>query len=200
MTVFHIDHKLADFDKWYSVFKKGEPRKEIEAKYGVKSLRVLHDANDATHAIVVMEANSRSSIDQMLSEPRAQERFSDTSLFAEPPSVLAGYEPTDVSSYTEGENPAVLVDHRVVDFDKWTESRASSQAQRNEIYGKHGVKIIRELHDIDDPGHVVVVMLAPSRSSVESLFAEPAAQASFANKEVFERAPQIIGQFSPMDA
>ncbi len=198
MPVFHIEHKLADFDKWLAVFKEGNPRKEIETKYGVKSLRVLHDADDGNHAIIVMEADSRSAIDEMFNEPKVQERFADTSLFVEPPKVLAGYERTDVSSFTEGENPAVLVDHRVTDFDKWTEGRASNRAQRNEMYEKHGVKIIRELHDIEDPNHVVVVMLAPSRSAVENLFAEPTAQASFANQDVFQRAPQITGQFSAL--
>jgi hypothetical protein len=198
MPVFHVEHKLADFDKWLAVFKVGNPRKEIEAKYGVKTLRVMQDADDRNHAIIVMEADSRSAIDEMINEPKVQERFADTSLFAEPPKVLAGYERFDVSSFTEGENPAVLVDHRVTDFDMWTKSRETNRDQRNEMYQKHGIKVIRELHDIEDRNHVVVVMLAPGRSAVENLFAEPPAQASFANKEVFQRAPRIIGQFNPI--
>ena len=199
MPVFHIDHKLADFDKWISVFKEGSPRKEIEAKHGIKSLRVLRDANDKNHAIVVMEADSRASIDNMVNEPQVQARFADTSMFAEPPKVLAGYEGTDLESYTEGENPAFLVEQWLVDFDKWSQLRASNEAERNEVMKEHGIKAIRMLHDIEDANHVVVVMIAPNQSAVEGMLASPTAQANFANKEVFQRAPEILGQFEGID-
>ena len=44
MPVFHIDHKLTDFDAWLSVFKDNPQRKEREVKYGLTTRRVIQDA------------------------------------------------------------------------------------------------------------------------------------------------------------
>ena len=35
MPVFHIDHKLADFDKWIAMFRERTVRTQLEDKYGV---------------------------------------------------------------------------------------------------------------------------------------------------------------------
>jgi hypothetical protein len=199
MPVFHVNHKLADFDKWFAVFKEGNPRKDREAQYGVKSLRVLRDADDGNHAVVVMEADSRSAIDQMTDDPQVQERFADTSLFAEPPSVLAGYEPIGDENVPEGGNSAFLVDQGLADFDKWNENWTANEAQRQELYDKHDVKVVRVLRDIDNRNRVVVAMSAPSRSALEGMWAEPAPQAAFSDSEIFQRPPKILGQFTRTD-
>ena len=196
MPVFHVNHRLADYDKWFAVFKEGNPRKDREAEYGIKSLRVLRDADDGNHAVVVMEADSRSVIDQMIGDPQVQERFADTSLFAEPPSVLAGYDPIGGDSAPVGDNPAFLVEQGLANFDKWNENWTANEAQRQEMYDQHSVKVLRVLHDIDNRNRVVVAMSAPSRSALEEMWTEPAPQAAFSNSEIFQRPPKILGQFT----
>ena len=196
MPVFHVNHRLADFDKWFAVFKDGSPRKELEAKHEVKSVRVLRDADDSNRAVVVMEANSRAAIEEMFNEPRVQERFSDTSLFTEPPTILAGYEVTGGDGVPGEGNSAFLVDQDLANYEKWNEDWTANEAQRQELYSKHGVKIVRVLHDIDNRNRVLVAMSAPSRSALEGMWAEPAPQAAFSNSEIFQRPPKILGQFT----
>jgi len=196
MPVFHIDHKLADFDKWIEVFKEGNPRKEMEAKHGVKSMRVLHDANDRNHAIVVMEADSSAAIEALFSQPQVQERFADRSLFAEAPTILAGYDGTDLDSRPDGEHSAFFVDHRLADYDKWYAEYSSHQPQNSELREKHGVKHIRLLHDIGDNNHAIIVMIAPDQSAIENLMKEAGLDEIFANREIFQQPPEITGQFS----
>ncbi|MBT6620180.1 MAG: DUF4412 domain-containing protein [Gemmatimonadetes bacterium] len=199
MPIFHLDHRLADFDKWLGVFRDGSLRKEREAEFGVATRRVVRDANDPNHVIVIMEAPSRDAIDNMANHPQVQERFADTSIFTEPPKVIAGYEGTDIGTMSEGDVSAFFLDQQLVDYDKWSEMRSGNEAERNEVMQKHGVNPVRLLHDIDNRNHVVVVMQAPNRAAMENMLAEPTAQANFANKEVFARTPEITGQFSGVD-
>ena len=135
----------------------------------------------------------------MVNDPQVQERFADTSIFTEPPKVIAGYEGTDIGTMAEGGVSAFFIDQQLADYDKWSEMRSASEATRNEMAQKHGVNPVRLLHDIDNRNHVVFVMQAPDRTAVENMLAEPTAQANFANKEVFARAPEITGQFSGVD-
>lgn len=196
MPVFHIDHKLADFDKWLSVFKEGNPRKEKEASHGVKSMRVLHDANDTNHAIVVMEADHKSSIEKLFNEPGVQERFADRSLFAETPRIAGGYDGTDLESHSADERVAFFVDHQLADYDKWHEIWSSHQAERSDIRAQKGIKQIRLLHDIDNNNHAILVMIAPDKAALEDLMSDGNLQEVFSNKEIFQQAPTITGQYS----
>jgi len=196
MPVFHLNYKLADFDKWITMFKESELRKKIEVKHGVKAIRVLHDAHDQNHAITVLKAEDRASIDQFISEPEVQERFADRSLFVESPQITGGYEGTYLESFEEGENPAFQVDHQLTDYNRWFEAWSSNRAERTALWEKHGCKPIRLLRDIENGNHVIIVVMAPNAASVEDLLAEAKAQERFADREVFQQPPQIRGQYT----
>ena len=64
------------------------------------------------------------------------------------------------------------------------------------MWEKHGCKPIQLLRGIENGNHGIIVLLAPSQAAVENLLAEPKAQEAFANREVFQRAPQITGQYT----
>ena len=70
MAIFHIDHILADFDRWLSFFVLGDPRLEIERALGVETVRVLRNTEEPGHAIVVMRAGARDAIERMLDDHR----------------------------------------------------------------------------------------------------------------------------------
>lgn len=196
MPVFHLDYKLVNFDVWLALYKISELRKKVEFKHGVKTLRVLHDALDRNHAIVVLEAGDRASIDQLIGEPEVKARFSDRSTFVEPPKITGGYEGTNLEPFEEGENPAFQLDHSLQDYNRWFEAWSSNQIQRTESWNKHGCKPIRILRDIDNDNHVIIVVMASNQETVKYLLAEPRAQEIFADREVFKQPPQIIGQYT----
>ena len=198
MPVFHIDHKLADFDKWIAMFREGSARNQLGAKHGVTTRRVARDSDDPNHAIVVMEADTKSAVEQMFQEPMVQERFADTSVFAEPPSIISGYEGEDIDPMPEGEHAAFFIDHQLTNFDKWRETFKSNREARADLREKHGTTPVRLLHDIDDDNHAILIMVGPNRGAVEQLMAEPSLQELFSNSEIFKQPPEIIGQYSPV--
>lgn len=199
MPVFHIDHKLADFDKWISMFREGTVRKELEAKHGVTTRRVARDNDDPNHAIVIMEADTKSAVEQMFQEPTVQERFADTSAFAEPPSITGGYEGEDLEPMPEGEHVAFFIDHQLADYDKWYEVFSSRRAAGAEMRAKHGTTPVRLLRDIEDGNHAIMIIVAPNRAAVEELMAEPALQENFTNTALFIKPPEFTGQYSTVN-
>ena len=46
MLIYHLHHKLADYDTWISKFKEGTLRKEVEENLCITSDLVLHSVND----------------------------------------------------------------------------------------------------------------------------------------------------------
>jgi hypothetical protein len=147
-----------------------------------------------------MEAESRASIDGMMAEPQVQERFADTSLFAEPPKVNGGYEASDLEAFPVDENPAFFVDHRLLDYDKWFAVFSAHRTEPNELRDRLGIKLIRLLHDIEDNNHAILVVMAPDRAAVEQLIAGPRVQETIAKGDIFRQPPEITGQFSGIAA
>ena len=196
MPVFHLDHKLVDFDRWIVMFKGSELRKKNEEKYGVKVLRVLQDANDENHAIVVLEAEDKTSVKRLLGEPEVQERFADKTVFTTSPKLLGSYEGTWLEPAEEGENITFQLDQQLADFNKWFDLWTSKQLERTKLWEKHGCKPILILRDTDDDNHIIVVVKAPNKSALENLLSEPNAKKIFSNKEVFQNPPRIAGQFT----
>jgi quinol monooxygenase YgiN len=196
MPVFHLDHKLVDFNNWISMFSESTLRKEREQERGVVTRRVVQDANNPNHAVVMQDASDRATMESFISDPQVQERFSDSSIFAEPPKITGGYDGEDLEAFEDGENPAFMVDHQLADYDKWQEHWRANRDQRAELWTELGCKPVRLLRDIDDRNHAIVVVLAPDKAAVEKLLSSPTAQEAFANKDVFERAPEITGQYN----
>jgi len=188
MAIFHLDYRLADFDRWLSLFASGELREEIEHMHGVETVRVLRDKEELQHAIVVMRADTREAIDRMLGHPRLQEWFADGSIFVTPPHVVAGYALTELEPYEVGENPAFFVDHRLANFDKFREGLMNRT-------GQSAVKPIKLLQDIEDRNNVRLVILASEKAVLEHAMAQRGLQEHFANRDIFCQAPEIV--FSP---
>ena len=198
MPVFHIDLKPVDFDAWYESFLNRTDRKELEAKHGVTAQRIARDVENPNHAVIVVEAASKDAIQQFMNEPAIKARFTDSSVFSEPPKLIGGYERTDIEPFTEGESAAFFVDQHLADYDKWYQLWSANRARPDSIAAKHGCKPIRLLRDIDDGNHTVLVFLAPNKAAMESLMAEPELQSNFANREIFDQPPALAGQYNAM--
>ncbi len=188
MAIFHIDHKLADFDRWLKLFAAGAPRREVEAAHGVETIRALRNTLDGNHAIAVLRAETRAAVDAMLGDARLRDRFADRSLFAEPPRIIAGFDLTDLDPYEVGENPAFFVEHHLADFETFR-GRLSARKKIS------GIKPIKLLRDIEDPHHIRLVVLAPDMTTLENAMGEPRLQAHFADKSIFLQPPKIV--FAP---
>ena len=107
MPLFFSEHKLVDFDNWFATFQNNEVRLELEEKTGVKAIRVMRFPDDPNHSIVAFEAPNRAAMSQIESDPRLQERFTDKSIFVEPPRIIGGYLVTDLENFTPGSDPSV---------------------------------------------------------------------------------------------
>ncbi len=187
-AIFHVDCRLADFERWLSLFAEGAPRAELEAAHGVETVRVLRNTLDPNHAIVILRAATRQAVESMLDDARLRERFADRTLFAARPRVIAGFELTDLEPYVAGENPAFFVEHRLADFETF---RDRLLARRE----TPGIKTIKLLRNIEDRDHVRLVVLAPDKATLENAMAAPRLQTHFADRNIFQQPPEIV--FSP---
>ena len=95
MPLFFSEHKLVDFDNWFATFENNEVRLELEKKTGVTAIRIIRYLDEPNHLIVVFEALNRDSMSKIEFDPRLQERFSDKSIFVEPPKIIGGYHIAD---------------------------------------------------------------------------------------------------------
>ena len=88
--------KLVDYDKWFAIFKDADVRKQIEGELGIRAIRVLRDVDNPNNAVVIFQGPSQDAMDKMLSDPRVQERFSDKSIFVEPPRFVGRFTPVNL--------------------------------------------------------------------------------------------------------
>jgi|GEM_PF-1672033 hypothetical protein len=207
MLIYHLHHKLADYDTWISKFKEGTLRKEVEDNLCITTDLVLHNVNDPNHAIVAMISGEDVTLDQMklaldqiTSDPRVQQQFRDDSLFSEPLQTVCAFEASTLEPLSEVERqiPAVFVDHQLADYDSWFEAWSANYDERLETCQKLGCTPHRLLRDVEDDNHVIVVFIAEDQTAVEQLLANPTAQETFADKNIFTQPPKIAGCFSPI--
>ena len=202
MALFFSDHKLVDFDDWFATFKNNKVRLELEEKTGVKAIRVIRFPDKPNHCMVVFEAPNRAAMSQIETDPRLQERFTDKSIFFEPPTIIGGYYVTDLEFFTPGEDSSIKpfwIKHDLVDYDKWYDHRVETETTRKAMMQEHGVRNVRLLQNIDDPNDVIGVVLAPSRDIIVALLSEPNVQELFANREIYKGIPVVIGPFSGIE-
>ena len=89
---FFIDHQLADFYKWYESFSANQLQpNEKKSELGIKHIRLLHDLEDDGHAIVVSVAPNRSALEELMSQPRAQELFANRDIFKQAPEITGQF-------------------------------------------------------------------------------------------------------------
>ena len=202
MALFFSDHKLVDFDDWFATFKNNKVRLELEDKTGVKAIRVMRFPDNKNHCMVVFEAPNRAAMNLIETDPRLHERFTDKSIFIEPPTIIGGYHVTDLEVFTPGEDPSVQpfwIKHDLVDYDNWYDHRVETETTRKAMMEEHGVRNVRLLQNIDDPNDVIGVVLAPNRDIIVALLSEPDVQDLFANREIYKGIPKIIGPFSGIE-
>jgi len=60
-------------------------------KMGVTEIRIIPYLDEPNHLIAVFEALNRDSMRKIEFDPRLQERFSDKSIFVEPPKIIGEY-------------------------------------------------------------------------------------------------------------
>ena len=135
-------------------------------------------------------------------DPRLQERFSDKSIFVEPPKIIGGYHVADFENYIPGSESsmkAFWIIHDLADYDKWNDHRMETESKRKSILQEHSVRNIRQLQNIEDPNNVISVVIAPSRDTLVALLSEPWPQETFANREIYKGIPKIMGPFSAID-
>ena len=202
MPLFFSEHKLVDFDNWFATFENNEVRLELEKKTGVTAIRIIRYLDEPNHLIVVFEALNRDSMSKIEFDPRLQERFSDKSIFVEPPKIIGGYHIADFENYIPGSEPSIKafwIIHDLADYDKWNDHRMETESKRKSFLLEHSVRNIRQLQNIEDPNNVISVVIAPSRDTLVALLSEPWSQETFANRGIYKGIPKIMGPFSAID-
>ena len=202
MPLFFLEHKLVDFDDWFATFENNEVRLELEKKTGVTAIRLIRYLDEPNHLMVVFDARDPANMSKLQSDPRLQKRFSDKSIFVEPPKIIGGYDVTDVENYIPGSEPsmkAFWIIHDLADYDKWNDQRMETESKRKSILLEHSVRNIRQLQNIEDPNNVISVVIAPSRDTLVALLSEPWPQETFANRGIYKGIPKIMGPFSAID-
>ena len=202
MPLFFSEHKLVDFDNWFATFQNNEVRLELEEETGVKAIRVMRFPDDPNHSMVAFEAPNRAAMSRIESDPRLRERFTDKSIFVEPPTIIGGYHATDLEYYTPGSDPTMKpfwIKHDLVDYDEWYDYRTKSESTRKAMMQEHGVRNVRLLQNIMDPNDVIGVVIAPSRDIIVAVLSEPGPQEAFANRIIYKGIPKIIGPFSAIE-
>ena len=202
MPLFFSEHKLVDFDNWFATFENNEVRLELEKKTGVTAIRIIRNLDEPNHLIVVFEALNRDSMSKIEFHPKLQERFSDKSIFVEPPKIIGGYHISDFENYIPGSEAlmkAFWIIHDLADYDKWNDHRMETESKRKSFLLEHSVRNIRQLQNIEDPNNVISVVIAPSRDTLVALLSEPWAQETFANRGIYKGIPKIMGPFSAID-
>ena len=202
MPLFFSEHKLVDFDNWFATFENNEVRLELEKKTGVTAIRIIRYLDEPNHLIVVFEALNRDSMSKIEFDPRLQERFSDKSIFVEPPKIIGGYHIADFENYIPGSEAlmkAFWIVHDLADYDKWKDHRMETESKRKSFLLEHSVRNIRQLQNVEDPNNVISVVIAPSRDTLVALLSEPWSQEIFANRGIYKGIPKIMGPFSAID-
>ena len=154
------------------------------------------------HCMVVFEAPNRDAMNQIETDPRLQERFTDKSIFVEPPTIIGGYHVTDLEIFNPGEDLSVRpfwIKHDLVDYDNWYDHRVETETTRKAMMHEYGVRNVRLLQNIDDPNDVIGVVLASNREIIVALLSEPHAQELFANRDIYKGIPKIVGPFSGIE-
>ena len=202
MPLFFSEHKLVDFDNWFATFENNEVRLELEKKTGVTAIRIIRYLDEPNHLIVVFEALNRDCMRKIEFDPRLQERFSDKSIFVEPPKIIGGYHIADFENYIPGSEAlmkAFWIIHDLTDYDKWNAHRMETESKRKSFLLEYSVRNIRQLQNIEDPNNVISVVIAPSRDTLVALLSEPWSQETFANRGIYKGIPKIMGPFSAID-
>ena len=202
MPLFFSEHKLVDFENWFATFEHNEVRLEIEKKTGVKAIRLIRYLDEPNHLMVVFDARDPANMSKLQSDPRLQKRFSDKSIFVEPPKIIGGYDVTDVENYIPGSEPsmkAFWIIHDLADYDKWNDQRMETESKRKSILLEHSVRNIRQLQNIEDPNNVISVVIAPGRDILIALLSDSWPQEIFANRDIYKGIPKVLGPFSAID-
>ena len=202
MPLFFSEHKLVDFENWFATFENNEVRLEIEKKTGVKAIRLIRYLDEPNHLMVVFDARDPANMSKLQSDPRLQKRFSDKSIFVEPPKIIGGYHIADFENYIPGSEPsmkAFWIIHDLADYDQWNDHRMENESKRKSFLQEHSVRNIRQLQNIEDPNNVISVMIAPSRAILMALLSEPWPQEIFANRDIYKGIPKVLGPFSAID-
>ena len=90
---FHVEHKLVDYDKWFTIFKEADIRKQIEEELGIRAIRVLRDVDNPNNAVLIFQGPNQDAMDKLHTDPRVQDRFNDKSIFVEPPKLAGRFTP-----------------------------------------------------------------------------------------------------------
>jgi len=202
MPLFFSEHKLVDFDNWFATFENNEVRLEIEKKTGVKAVRLIRYIDEPNHLMVVFDARDPANMSKLQSDPRLQKRFSDKSIFVEPPKIIGGYDVTDVENYVPSSETSMKVFwiiHDLADYNSWSDHRIETDSKRKSFLKEHGVSNIRELQNIEDIDNIISVVIAPSRDILIALLSEPWPQEIFANRDIYKGIPKVLGPFSAID-
>ena len=202
MPLFFSEHKLVNFDNWFSTFHNNEVRLEIEEKTGVKAIRLIRFIDEPNHLMVVFDARDRANMNKIEADVRLKKRFSDKSIFIEPPKIIGGYDVTNFEDYVPNlENPMQVfwIIHDLVDYNAWNDHRIETASKRSSFLEEHGVRNIRQLQNIEDINDIISVVIAPSRDILIALLLEPWPQETFANSAIYRGIPKILGPFTPIN-
>ena len=202
MPLFFSEHKLVDFDDWFATFQNNEVRLELEMKTGVKATKLIRYLDEPHHLMVVFDAPNRAQMSRIELDPRLMKRFSDKSIFVEPPNIIGGYWETDIEIHVKGSETSMTmfwIIHDLADYNTWSAHRIETDSKRTSFLKEHNVKNVQQLENIEDVNNVISVVVAPSRNILIALLSEPWPQEIFANRNIYRGIPKILGPFSVID-
>ena len=155
---------MQDFDAWLAGFVAGESDRRDAGILGHHVNRAEHDPNQVSLYLAVSDVNRAKAF---ASSSKLQEDMKEAGVTS-PPQV-AWMTPVREDVLWEGEHPAMIVQHCVVDFDRWLEVYDGARDMQRAA----GVTGHAANRSLDDPSLVVVYHQADSFDTLRSMVASP---------------------------
>jgi len=159
-----VSHTVQDFDAWLAAFVAGEPDRRDAGILGHHVNRAEHDPGQVSIYLAVSNVDRAKAF---ASSSKLQEDMKEAGVTS-PPQV-AWMTPVREDIVWGGEHPAMIVQHRVADFDHWLEVYDGARDMQRAA----GVTGHAANRSLDDPSLVVVYHQADSFDTLRSMVASP---------------------------
>lgn len=179
-----LTHTVSDFDRWKEGFDSHEPSRRAAGILGHHINRAEGDPNVVTLFLALSDRDKAQAFSQSPDLAEAMQRFGVTS----PPEVR-WLQPVREAVVWDRQLPAILIHHRVADFDAWLAGydKAADLQKSGGIIGQAANR------SLDDPNLVTIYHQAESFDTLRAFVADPRLEAAMRAAGVISE-PEITFQ------